>query len=144
MCQLARRLRENAGLNQEELAEKLGCSQSLISQFENSSGHGIIQPTLFRYAEYFGVDVKYFQCEIPVMARMYGTEAATEKGFYPFNEVSHLHSIQEYADGYKNALAEITTNNPVLPKACKEAFLEGYTEQLFGMLKHNFYRMCEG
>jgi Predicted transcriptional regulator len=63
-----RQLREQAGLTQAELAEKLGVRQSAISMYESSSREPNLA-TIKELAEFFGVD----------MNRMHGEENTSVK-----------------------------------------------------------------
>ena len=51
-----KRLRATAGLNQEELAKKIGCSKSAISMYENGAREPDLE-TLEAIADIFNVDM---------------------------------------------------------------------------------------
>lgn len=51
-----KRLRTNAGLNQEELGKKLGLAKSTISMYENGTRFPNME-TLEAIADYFNVDM---------------------------------------------------------------------------------------
>jgi transcriptional regulator with XRE-family HTH domain len=55
--QLLRQAREQAGITQQELAERLGCSQSAISQAE-TGGASLSIATLQRFLDALGYDLE--------------------------------------------------------------------------------------
>ena len=59
-----KKLREDKGLTQKELGDILFVSRSAIAKYENGNGYPSHE-TLVRIAEYFNVDINYFEIEKP-------------------------------------------------------------------------------
>ena len=65
-----RRLRQDRGINQEQLAEQLHVTRQAVSNWETNKTQPDIE-TLTQIAEYFGVSVEYL---------IYGKEPVTDSG----------------------------------------------------------------